>query len=159
MLDGVQGSQYGARVMGEAEWVKDQQTHAARASIYGGRLMGGSEYGDGVHKDIPPAMVVPEGPLDRRALYGVSVAALADILTAQPSLFNDAVECELERPEGPRVGALALLIQTAEAGNKDPKLIAALRSFMPTPAAAPAVVEVVAEEPKVEEAEADTEEA
>lgn len=145
-MQGASGSQYGALVMGEAEFVEDQKAHAARNSIYGELLTEGKPaYGKALSHDIPPVMVTPDGPLDEKSLVGVSISALSDILAAQPSLFAAAVDAELDRPEGPRAGALTLLIAHAEATGKSADLITALRSFLPkTPAAEVEVVETPA---------------
>lgn len=136
-MDGVQGSQYGMRVLGMDAYMRDQQVSHARGSLYGSALTG-SQYGEALTAGTPPAQVRKDGPYDGRVLLGIAVETMADLLESQPSLFPDAVEAELGRPDGPRVEGLHLLIACAKRLRKPETLITALEELLPPPPKAPA---------------------
>jgi hypothetical protein len=95
---------FGARIIGEEAFKKEQAIVKAHAHVYGPRVTG----------FVPEPEKVAEAVLD---IPSLSTAKASELLDSNPHLAQRVLEAELARPDGARVTVLRKILATEQASE------------------------------------------
>lgn len=114
---------FGPAIIGQAQYDAEQKIVEQGAHVFGHLVTGvGGPDASPAGGPIIPIAPAPESfgkkaftlPPGIKAAAPASIADLEEVLTANPAAFDILLAAELERPEGPRKGALRLFREAEE---------------------------------------------